>query len=369
MSELEYTQKKQEQYRNQVVDAVKQTITEGSDKRLNGWLGASDLLVVNGKTGKNINGLNAVCLNLAGYDDPRWLTFEQIKELGGTTRKGQAGKIVEFASFSKFTPKTDPYGGVIFNEEGKKVYTEEKLDIPVYKYYTLFNLEQSFNIDKAKLVAIPPKNLAASKEDIEQRAKRIDSLVEKLAIKVVHRQEKTASYDAVKDEITMPDKNSIPSEQYYGALLNQTVRATANPSRLKDRDISSAFGTKEYAKEVLSVELASMLLTREFGVRANANLDKDFATAGTTNIASLKEWVRNGTLNDTDIKDSFYKSLKSQRLILRNSIVEKTVSITKEAKQPIKEAEKAVEKKVAIQITKPTIPPAKTKKIDKGRGR
>jgi antirestriction protein ArdC len=347
MSELENTKTKQQQYKEEALTAIQNAILNSNGKRLDGWNSSANLAAINGIKGREYNGLNAIKLNLQGYSDNRWLTFEQVKELNGTVKKGEKGQTVEIAHFSNVTPLKDPYGGAILDENGKQKYKVEKLDKPVYKYYTVFNIEQTFNIDKSKLFKL--QNKAPAEQDIEQRSKRIEGLIEKLGVKVVNGNEKTASYDVQTDTITMPHKDSISSEQYYGALLNQAIKATAHPSRIEGRNIASAFGTKEYAQETLNTEIASMMLSREYGVRINSNLDKDFASSGKTNIETLKGWIKSGTLEQDDIKNSVYQSLKSQRFILKNSpVLEKSAvkeQVQQQQQQQAKETAKETPKK------------------------
>ena len=325
MSESENTvatKTKQQQYQEEVLAAIENAVLNANNRRLDGWNSTADLAAINGIKGREYNGLNAIKLNIQGYSDNRWLTFDQIKELGGTVKKGEKGQNLEIAHFTNVVALKHPYGGQILDENGKQKYKVEKLDKPIYKYYIVFNVEQTFGIDKSKLFKL--QNKAPTSQEIEQREKRVEGLIEKLGVKVANGNEKTASYDVQTDTITMPPKDSIPSEQYYGALLNQAIKATAK--RIEGRDTTAAFGTKEYAQEALSVEIASMMLTREYGVHINANIDKDFASSGKTNIETLKDWIKGKNLKPDDIKNSVYKSLKSQRLILKNSpVVEKSV--------------------------------------------
>jgi len=320
---------KQQQYSKETVEAIKHHIVEGNGKRPDGWLAENDLTVANGKTGKVYNGMNLLKLNLQNYSDNRWLTFEQVKELDGGIQRGEKGQVVEIASFTKIVK--DNFGG----------YSKENLDTPIYKHYTMFNVKQTFGIDKEKLTKISPSYEKLSEEEKIQRGKRIEETLKNMGVNVQHTKEKTASYDVNLDTIIMPEKDSISSEQYYGALLNQAAKATAHHSRVGDRDITAAYGTKEYAKEALITEIASMTMSKEYGVRINANLDKDFQKE--TNIKAIKGWIQEGKLDDKDIKDATFKALKSQRFILKHTPKLEQV-VKKEIAAPAPVVEKQQEK-------------------------
>jgi hypothetical protein len=78
---------------------------------------------------------------------------------------------------------------------------------------------------------------------------------------------------------------------------------------------------------------------------------------GKTNITYLKECLNKGIINDEDIQKSLYSSLKSERLILKNSITQDKAQV--QSKEALVKA--IPEKKIAI--------PKKTKnKKDRGIG-
>src|SRR5688500_10150745 len=75
---------------------------------------------------KPYRGVNAFMLSLAEYESPFWLTFNQAKELHGHVRKGEHGWPVVFW---KEWQTTDKQSG-------------EMVEIPLLRYYTVFNTAQ-----------------------------------------------------------------------------------------------------------------------------------------------------------------------------------------------------------------------------------
>ena len=53
----------------------------------------------NESTGKPYRGGNVMNLMLAGYTDPRWLTFNQAKERGYRVNKGEKGSLIQTFRF------------------------------------------------------------------------------------------------------------------------------------------------------------------------------------------------------------------------------------------------------------------------------
>src|SRR5690242_5791236 len=83
--------------------------------------------------GERYNGINILQLwyaaETSGYACPIWMTYQQASQLGGHVKKGEHGTPVVYVS--KFTKKyTDDSGD------------EVEREIPFYKEYTVFNVEQ-----------------------------------------------------------------------------------------------------------------------------------------------------------------------------------------------------------------------------------
>jgi antirestriction protein ArdC len=88
---------------------------------------------------KPYRGSNVWLLLAAGYSSPFFVTFKQAKELGGTVRKGEKGWPVVY--------------WIWFKKENKD--TGKKEQIPVLKYYTVFNVEQCEGIEIPTLTEKP----------------------------------------------------------------------------------------------------------------------------------------------------------------------------------------------------------------------
>ncbi|MBQ3448256.1 MAG: ArdC family protein [Synergistaceae bacterium] len=90
-------------------------------------------------SGKNVEKLTAVAIEINGLADPRWMTFLQAKELGGHVKKGAKGTAILFG------------GTVDDNRPDAKIIITSSLFAPapgqkpqrrVVKHYTVFHASQ-----------------------------------------------------------------------------------------------------------------------------------------------------------------------------------------------------------------------------------
>ena len=88
--------------------------------------------MINAITGNAYTGNNAIQLEAAGFDDPRFLTFRQARTIGRTVRKGEHG--ITLVRVVKVDKK---------NAQGKI----EKKNAP--KYFTVFNFSQTEELVEA----------------------------------------------------------------------------------------------------------------------------------------------------------------------------------------------------------------------------
>lgn len=188
-------------------------------------------------TGKSYRGINVWLLALTswteGYGSRYWMTFRQVKALGGQVRKGERGSLV---TFWKPYEKTDPT-------------TDEKTILPVLKHYTVFNAEQIEGVT-------PPDTLTADPNEppflpIAQAQGIVEGFAGSPAIE--HHGSRAAYFpqeDVVR--IAPPERFETP-EAYYGTLYHELTHATGHSRRL-DRGLDTQlapFGTPDYSKEEL----------------------------------------------------------------------------------------------------------------------
>lgn len=236
-------------------------------------------------------GMNALLLDMValtkGYDEKAWLTFKQAKDLDGNIKKGEKATTVSF--FTMLEVK----------EEDKKNKDNEKEYIPVTKYFSVFNIDQTENINQDKLKALYKDNDFEKKDfiNIEECQKVLDNVND---VRIIHQYQDRAYYNSSKDTIVLPEKEQfINPEAYYSTAFHELGHSTGHSSRL-DRKVGNKFGTDDYAREEIKVEIYSFLQAKELGM--------DFSLVNHQNY--IDSWTRQFTDKKTEIIEAVKDSLK-----------------------------------------------------------
>lgn len=192
-------------------------------------------------TDRPYSGINVLLLWLtsleAGYTDRRWLTANQIKQLGGAFKGQRASRI-------------------IFAGQGKKQNDNgEEESYTCVRFYNVFNAQQVGGLDFGPKPELEP---------FELRLKNARVFVENQEVRILHGGNQ-AFYSPSRDMITLPHPTSFFDEaSYWATTLHELAHATGHPSRL-----GRTFGkrhTPEYALEELVAELASCFVCAELGI-------------------------------------------------------------------------------------------------------
>ena len=197
-------------------------------------------------SGKHYRGINVWLLSTLGYPQNYFLTFNQVKELGGCVKKGEKSHEV---IFWKWLEKE--------NEE-----TKEKEKIPILRYYRVFNVSQCDGIPEEKI----PKQELRSNNPIESCEKVINEMP---SIPKIQHKEQQAYYNRVGDYINMPKIETFDkSEDYYGALFHELVHSTGHGERLNRKDLLESQGmrSEKYAIEELTAEMGASYLKSHAGI-------------------------------------------------------------------------------------------------------
>lgn len=232
-------------------------------------------------TGNRYKGINVWLLSSLNYSQNNFLTFKQVKDLGGSIKKGEKGQEV---IFWKWLEKE--------NADTKEV--EKK---PLLKYYKVFNIDQCTGIPKEKL----PPVIENNNEPIKECVKIITEMQKR---PVIRHKEQRAFYNREEDVVNMPKMETFKdSESYYATLFHELVHSTGHQNRLNRKEIVEQieFGSEEYAIEELTAEMGASYLKSKAGIPIE-QLDN--------NIAYIQNWL--GKLKK-DKKFIVYASSQAQR--------------------------------------------------------
>ena len=223
--------------------------------------------------GNYYRGWNAILLGFQNYNDPRYLTFNKVKELGGNVKKGEKGHYVYFWQFTKKE---------ILNENGEK----EIKQYAFAKSYYVFNVEQCDGLNLK-----PCKGFNQDNNPIKQAEAIWNNYQDKPEL--LHNA-KSAFYCPSKDYISIPEMKQFEnSEAYYSTLFHEAVHSTGVKHRL-DRLTNDSFGSEKYGKEELVAEIGSQLLCQSIGI--TRTLDNAVAYCKSWSKA-IKEMPANAVLN------------------------------------------------------------------------
>ncbi len=203
-------------------------------------------------------GINALLLASFGYEQPYFLTFHQVKELGGMVKKG--AKSIPVIFYKLLTSKD--------NEDEK---------IPLLQYYRLFHISDTEGIDfqLASLVSEPVEI-----HSFEQNA-LCQQLISAMPLPptLTHGGNQPC-YNPLLDTITIPSlERFISTEEYYQTLYHELIHSTGHASRL-NRNLPSQLDIQSYSEEELVAEIGASYLSSLAGIASKELLDNAAAYIG-----------------------------------------------------------------------------------------
>lgn len=210
-----------------------------------------------------------------------WLTYKQAKEMGGQVKKWEKGtSVIFYTMFEK--------------EEVNSKGEHDK--IPMLRYYTVFNYDQTEWIPK-------PIEDTYENEKLPTAEKVIDDYLTRENIEIIDWE---PAYSIMMDKIKMPwlvyFKNN---SEYYQAFFHEMTHSTGHEKRL-NRKIQNSFGTEDYSKEELVAEVGASILANETGTPRNKQNTQAYINGRLTYIKD----------KPNEVIQAFTKAMKGAEYIL-----------------------------------------------------
>lgn len=275
---------------NNIIKEITMKIIYLLDKVVSGefqtWLPLSGL-AYNPVSKHTYTSVNQLLLSFAmmqkNYEVNNWLTFNQIKEVGGSVQKGEKSTPITFTEViyllneQKITPKDAKrhLTEAQMNNPGITTYKEVGISTRRFlRYYFVFNVAQAKDLPEVLL-----SNGQQPMAEIE-RDERVDELLRNHNVIYIHSFGDSAHYSPLVDIIRMPfTKQFTSSENYYSVLFHELIHWTGHEKRLNRT--FGAWSSPEYAFEELIAELGSAFLCAHFQIPAPL----------TSNTAYVKSWL------------------------------------------------------------------------------
>lgn len=245
---------------NAIYEAVTARIIEQLEKGVIPWRKDWSDACVSYTTRKGYRGVNAMVLDRPG----EYITFNQVKELGGSVKKGaKSYPIVWYKPYTYEAGTPD----------------ERTVMLPA-RYYRVFHLDDTEGIPSKLDSARAP---IATSDDAD---KIVDDYADRTELKIQHVEQNRAYYTPSVDAVTMPTREQFNNTAgYYGALFHELTHSTGHSKRLSRSGITehNRFGSSEYGKEELVAEIGSAMLYSLIGLGAQPEIENS--------AAYIKSWL------------------------------------------------------------------------------
>lgn len=252
-----------------VTDKIVSQLEKGIIPWRKPWTGASleEGGAINYVTRKPYSLINQYLLGKEG----EYLSFNQIKSLGGKIKKGAKGNFVVF-----FT--------MVENKKKENEENEEKTFHPLLRYYQVFHIDDTTGIESKIKEAKEDKTI----QPIERAEIVVNEYVKRENL--IFQNDKVsgrAYYSPTKDMVVVPKMSQYKHvEEYYSTTFHELTHSTLKKSRC-DREAENkivAFGSADYSREELVAEMGSAMLCMSTGI--------DNEKAFNNSVAYIQSWLR-----------------------------------------------------------------------------
>jgi len=244
-------------------------------------------------TKKPYRGLNVWLLASLGYAQNYFLTFQQLKEAGGTIKKDEKPYIVVFYKWLEAENQKDG---------------EERLKKPLLRYYKVYNIAQCDGIKNELMSPVLKPN-----HPIEECKFIVESMPN---LPLILFRNDDAYYHPEGDYINMPTIDRFESsEAYYATLFHEIIHSTGHKSRVGRREVmeKTRFGSEQYAIEELTAECGACYLQSIAGLKESV---------GDNSTAYIQHWLAVLRKNPRMIVFAGSQAQKAVDYILTNTNIE-----------------------------------------------
>lgn len=223
-------------------------------------------------------GINMILMNNTPHLVPYFMTWNQIKEQGGSIRKGAKAEMVIYFNvyYKNSADQTlDKTEAQLLLSNGEDIQV-----LKFIKYFNVFNIADIEGIEfKLSEIDLKPN----------ERIARCESIIENMPNRpeIKHLASNRAFYSPIFDFIVVPAIEQFESaETYYATYFHELIHSTGHICRLGREEVINltGFGSKPYCREELVAEMGASFLC------SSAQIDYDKITEN--NAAYLAGWLK-----------------------------------------------------------------------------
>ena len=205
----------------------------------------------NATTGVRYRGVNTVVLGMSPLafrsGDPRWCTYKQAAERGWQVRKGERATTAYFFKRLEVRDGTDTADG---GDAARR--------IPLLRSFSLFHASQVENV---------PDYVPPTVAEAPWRAPEATGIIVANSGAAVRVGGDRAFYSPSTDHIQMPPRQAFHSAAGWSStILHELAHWSGSETRL-NRSLRNAFGSHDYAREEVRVEIAMSYVCAELSIQ------------------------------------------------------------------------------------------------------
>lgn len=249
------------------------------------WLTANNgqAFPYNPHTGTRYRGINIVSLLSEDFIDPRFYTFNNVRDIAKATgedihvKKGSVGIPI-------FKAVQVSVGGK--REESNSGDDIDDADEGAGKRMIWVQAYAGVVFNASQIEGIPPLDHKLGEREHEKfdEIELMAEAMQKDGVLIEHRLADKACYRQSNDSISLPPPEQFKySSGYYRTLMHEMAHSTGHPSRL-NRKLDNSFGDANYAFEELVAELSSYFIGNEVGLPYDRHTHDNHA-------GYLKSWI------------------------------------------------------------------------------
>lgn len=246
-------------------------------------------------TKRAYSGINFWLFLSLRHERPYYLSYKQIREIGGTLKENAKSFHVIFWKIFTFADQ---------DENGNATGGIKK--VPYLRYFNVYHVDDCENIPEKYFPAQYTEReftpIQSCKKVVENWGKR----------PIVKHGSPNACYVPSFDEVRMPYPQYFHSgEHYYSTLFHELTHSTGHAKRLDrfSKMSSHKFGSKDYSFEELVAEMGASFLCGYTGIE-NKTIDNS--------AAYIQNWLRSLKNDKKLLFNAASKAQKAVDLILSN---------------------------------------------------